>query len=173
MTLETKPHETKTRTYSWQSAEADPELAMELSGLELLRRMFLGGLPGPSINATMDFTPETIDEGHVVFAGQPGEHFLNPMGGIHGGYGAALLDSVMGCAVHTMLPAGMSYGTVELKINYVRPMTPQTGEVVADGRIIHAGRRMATAEGKLIGRADGKLYAHGSTTCMIFPLNGA
>jgi uncharacterized protein (TIGR00369 family) len=98
---------------------------------------------------------------------------LNPIGSVHGGYAAALLDTVLGCAIHSALDRGVGYTTVELKVNYVRGMTIQTGLVRAEGTVIHLGRTLATAEAKLYGRDDGRLYAHGSTTCMLFPIQAA
>jgi uncharacterized protein (TIGR00369 family) len=111
-----------------------------------------------------------VAEGRAVFQGEPRREHLNPLGSIHGGYTATLLDSCMACAVHSTLPAGTGYTTVEIKINYVRPLLEATGPVRAEGRIIQPGRRIATAEGRLVDAA-GKLYAHGTTTCLVFPLD--
>ena len=107
-----------------------------------------------------------VSEGRVVFALEPAEYHYNPLGTVHGGVMATLLDSAMGCVVQSMLPAGTSYTTLELKVNYLRPITSKTGIVYCEGKIIHVGGRVATAEGRLTG-ADGKLYAHGTTTCII------
>jgi uncharacterized protein (TIGR00369 family) len=143
------------------------EELQKLSGLELLQGLLDGRLPAPAIGYTLEFNIVEVERGRVVFAGIPNERFLNPLGTVHGGYAATLLDSCMGCAVHSTLESGQGYTTVELKINYVRPITPQTGLVRAEGRVIHPGRQIATADGRLID-AQGKLLAHGTTTCIIF-----
>ena len=143
------------------------EELQKLSGLELLQALVDGRLPAPAIGHTLEFNIVEVERGRVVFAGIPNERFLNPLGTVHGGYAATLLDSCMGCAVHSTLEPGQGYTTVELKINYVRPITPQTGLVRAEGRLIHPGRQIATADGRLVD-AQGKLLAHGTTTCIIF-----
>jgi uncharacterized protein (TIGR00369 family) len=108
-----------------------------------------------------------MEHGHALFQGRPRANHYNPLGTVHGGWFAALLDSAVGCAVHTTLPAGKAYTTLELKLNFVRPLTDAVPVVRAEGRILHSGRQVATAEGKLFG-PDGKLYAHATTTCLIF-----
>jgi uncharacterized protein (TIGR00369 family) len=107
-----------------------------------------------------------VSEGRVVFATEPSEYHYNPLGTVHGGVIATLLDSALGCAVQSMLPAGTSYTTLELKVNYLRPITEKTGTIYAEGKIIHVGGRIATAEARLTD-AKGKLYAHATTTCII------
>jgi uncharacterized protein (TIGR00369 family) len=139
------------------------------SGLEFLRDIVSGVLPPPPIGITLNFMPIEVEEGRVVFQGTPKFEFYNPIGTIHGGWAATLLDSCMACAVQTMLKKGQGYTTVELKLNLVRPLTHQTGPVRAEGKVIHPGKQIATSEGRLFG-PDGKLYAHGTTTCMIFDL---
>jgi uncharacterized protein (TIGR00369 family) len=114
---------------------------------------------------------ESVEEGRAVFSIEPAEWMYNPIGSVHGGIAATLLDSALGCAVHTTLPAGVGYTTLELKVNYVRAMSTTTGRVVAEGNVIHVGGRVATADARLTAEHDGKLLAHGSTTCMI--LNGS
>jgi uncharacterized protein (TIGR00369 family) len=114
--------------------------------------------------------PFDLEYGKCAVEAEPGDYLMNPMGVTHGGFAATLLDSAMGIAVHTTLPVGTGYTTAELKINYTRAIMPTTGRLRADGSVIHAGRQMATAEARLVGVADGKLYAHGSTTCFVFPL---
>jgi uncharacterized protein (TIGR00369 family) len=146
---------------------ASPEQVAGLSGLEIFRAMIAGELPAPPIMETLDFLLVEADPGRVVFQGRPGFAHYNPMGSVHGGWFATLLDSALGCAVASVLPAGKAYTTAELKINIVRPLTDRVPLVRAESRIIHAGGRMATADARLTG-ADGKLYAHGSTTCFIF-----
>ena len=137
------------------------------SGLELFKAMIAGELPAPPISQTLDFILVEAERGRVVFQGRPGFAHYNPMGIVHGGWFATLLDSALGCAVASILPAGKAYTTAELKVNYVRAVTTKVPLLRAVGTIIHAGSRMATAEGRLIG-PDGKLYAHASTTCFIF-----
>src|SRR4029077_12129194 len=115
----------------------------------------------------MGFSLVEVEEGRVVFAGEPDERLYNPMGAVHGGYAATMLDSAMGCAVNSALPAGAAYTTLELSVNLVRAITAETGLVRAEGRTLHVGRRAATAEGSLIAVASGKLLAHGTTSCVI------
>lgn len=138
-----------------------------LTGLQQLQAMLRGEMPFATIGRTMDFLPVEVDEGIAVFQGAPGPGHLNPMGGVHGGWYATLLDSALGCSVHTCMPAGKGYTTLELKVNLVRALTPQVQRVRAIGRVIHVGGQTATAEARLEG-PDGKLYAHGSTTCLVF-----
>lgn len=137
------------------------------SGLELFQAMIAGELPAPPISETLDFVLVEAEFGRVAFQGRPGFAHYNPMGMVHGGWFATLLDSALGCAVASTLPAGKAYTTVELKVNIVRPLSDKVPFVRAESRIIHAGNRMATADARLTG-ADGKLYAHGSTTCFVF-----
>jgi uncharacterized protein (TIGR00369 family) len=146
---------------------ARPEQLAGRTGLQVLEAMLAGELPAPPIGATLDFLPIEVAYGHAVFQGRPGLQHYNPLGSVHGGWFAALLDSALGCAVHTTLPCGKGYTTAELKINIVRPLTDKVPLVRATGNVIHLGSRMATADGRLTG-PDGRLYAHASTTCFIF-----
>lgn len=139
------------------------------SGLEFLRRIERGELPSPPIGQAFDFVPVECEPGRVVFQGTPKAEYYNPIGSVHGGYIATLLDSAVGCAVQTMLEQGFGYTTLELKLNYVRPLTDRTGPVRAEGRVISVTRQIGTAEGRLVDAA-GKLYAHATTTCLIFPM---
>ena len=139
------------------------------SGLEIFRSMIAGELPAPPISQTLDFMLVEAEAGRVVFQGKPGVAHYNPMGTVHGGWFATLLDSAAACAVHSTLPAGKAYTTAELKINIVRPLTDKVALVRATGTLIHLGGRMATSEARLTG-SDGKLYAHASTTCFIFDI---
>ncbi|RMF10797.1 MAG: PaaI family thioesterase [Alphaproteobacteria bacterium] len=145
------------------------DLLKSVDGLTLLRRVASGDLPAPTMAQTLDFKLVEVEHGRAVFSGTPSAHHLNPMGTVHGGYGATLLDSCMACAVHSTLPAGTGYTTLEFKVNLVRAMTETTREVRAEGRVVHVGRRVATAEGTLSDR-EGRLLAHATTTCMLFPL---
>ena len=146
---------------------AKPEQVAGKTGLETFDAIFAGTLPSPPIGQTLDFVPVEVTEGRAVFQGRPKFGHYNPLGSVHGGWIATLLDSCVGCAVHSTLPAGKAYTTAELKINYVRPVTTRVPLVRATGTVIHVGSRMATAEGRLVG-PDGKLYAHATTTCFIF-----
>jgi len=145
------------------------ETLKSMSGLEFLRSIADGRLPAPPIAAMLGFHLAQVSEGYARFEMTPEFRHYNPIGAVHGGVAATLLDSCMGCAVHTHLPAGTGYTTLEIKINFVRALTYQTGLVRAEARTLHVGRRAGTAEGKLFD-AKGTLYAHGTTTCMIFPI---
>lgn len=142
------------------------------NGLELMQAMLRGELPYAPIARTLDFLLVSVDEGRAVFQGRPGPGHLNPMGGVHGGWFATLLDSALGCAVHTCMPAGRGYTTAELSLNLVKGLTPRVPRVRAEGRVLHCGRQLATAEARLVG-ADGTLYAHATTTCLVFDLPAA
>jgi len=158
---------TRSRTVLWQDPSEVARAAVGRTGLELLREMFAGKLPPPPIAATMGFRGVEVDQGRAVFEGEPGEHLYNPIGSVHGGFAMALLDSAMGCAIHTTLLAGERYTTLEVKTNFVRPITVDTGTVRCEGVVVHRGGTVATAEGRLYAAGSGKLLAHGSTTCLI------
>jgi uncharacterized protein (TIGR00369 family) len=145
------------------------EVAKLLSGYELLRGILEGVFPAPPITKVFNFRLSGVVVGQVAFTGQPAFDYYNPIGSVHGGFAATLLDSCMGCAVHSTLKAGMGYTTLEIKVNFVRPMSETTGPVQAEGKVISSGKRIATAEGRIVD-AQGKLYAHATTTCLIFPL---
>jgi uncharacterized protein (TIGR00369 family) len=159
--------ETRTRTITWEDPRALAEAGRNLSGLEYLQRIVAGALPRPPIGVLMDFAITELGEGRAVFTVEPAEYHYNPIGVVHGGLAATLLDSAMGCAIHSTLPAGAGYTTLEIKVNYVRAMTAETGTVRCEAQVIHIGGRTATAEGRVLDEA-GKLYAHGTTTCIIF-----
>ena len=148
---------------------ARPDHVASRTGMELLQAMFDGELPLPPIGETLNFTLLRVEPGRAVFQGRPQARHYNPMGTVHGGWYATLLDSAVGCAVHTTLPAGKAYTTLELKLNLVRALTDRVPLVRAEGYVVHVGGRVATAEGRLTG-VDGKLYAHASTTCLISDL---
>jgi len=160
-------HAVRTRKFSWEDPRTLAEAARGLTGIEFLRKVVSGELPRPPISALMNFGLAELGEGRAVFTAEPAEYHYNPIGVVHGGLAATLLDSAMGCAVHSTLPAGASYTTLEIKVNYVRPLTAEMGEVRCEARVIHVGGRTATAEGKVLD-AQGKLYAHATTTCIIF-----
>lgn len=140
-----------------------------LNGLEQMQAMLRGELPYASIAKTLDFTILEVSEGRALFQGTPGRSHFNPMGGIHGGWYATLLDSALGCAVHTMMPAGRGYTTAELGVNLVKAIGAKVPRIRAEGKVIHCGRQLATAEARLFG-PDGTLYAHATTTCLVFDL---
>jgi uncharacterized protein (TIGR00369 family) len=144
------------------------ESAAGMTGLEFIQAIFSGKLPAPPITATMGFTGADAQEGKVSFYGEAGEHLYNPIGVVHGGFAMTLLDSAMGCAVHTTLAPGEAYTTLETKVNFVRPITLETGRLRCDAAVVHRGGKVATAEGRLIAEATGKLLAHGTTTCLVF-----
>jgi uncharacterized protein (TIGR00369 family) len=138
------------------------------SGLSFLSAMVAGEVPQPPIGATLGFHLAEVNQGYACFEGMPERRHYNPIGTVHGGFAATLLDSALGCAIFTTLEKGDAWTTLELKLNMVRPISEDTGPMRAEGRIIHRGRTIATSDGTLKDRA-GKLYAHATTTCMIFP----
>jgi len=146
-----------------------PEQVAGKSGMEMMQAMLRGELPYPPIAKTLDFQLIEVDEGRALFQGTPGPSHLNPMGTVHGGWYATLLDSAMGCAVHTMMPPGRGYTTAELSVNLVRGVPLKAQRIRAEGKVVHCGRQLATAEARLYG-PDGTLYAHGTTTCLVFEL---
>lgn len=148
---------------------ADPNTARSMTGLELMQAMMRGTSPTPSIGHTMDFLLVEVSPGHAVFQGAPGQKYFNPMGSVHGGWYATLLDSALGCAVHTLMPAGRAYTTSQLSLNIVKALNPKVQRVRAEGKVVHCGRQLATAEARLIG-PDGTLYAHATTTCLVFDI---
>jgi uncharacterized protein (TIGR00369 family) len=157
----------RTRTVSWEDPLALAKSAAGLSGMEYLQKIISGEFPPPPIGVLMNFRIAELSEGHGVFTVEPAEYHYNPIGVVHGGVAATLLDSAMGCAVHSTLPAGASYTTLEIKVNFIRAMSSETGLVRCEANAIHVGGRTATAEGKIVDE-QGKLYAHGTTTCIIF-----
>lgn len=143
------------------------ETLLAETGLELLRGLIDGRHPAPPFAVTTGCFLTEVEEGRAVFKGVPHESFLNPLGGIHGGWTSGILDSAMACAVHSVLKAGEGYGTVELKVHLVRGILPSSGELTCEGRLVHRGATMATSEGYLRDAA-GRLLAHGTETCLIF-----
>ncbi|MEZ0074309.1 PaaI family thioesterase [Planotetraspora sp. GP83] len=155
------------RTHSWATPTTPPA---ELSGLEFLQALIDGTIPPPPIAATLGFTLVHVEPGVAIFEGETGEHQYNPLGSVHGGYYATLLDSALGCAVMSRLPAGRGYTTTQLGVHMVRPAFAHTGILRCEAKAVHVGRTVATAEARLVGANDGKLYAHGTTTCAIFSI---
>ena len=144
-----------------------PDVLASMSGIDFLRKMFAGEMPHATMMQQVGLTGGSADPGFVVFRAIPGPQHYNPVGSVHGGFTATLLDSAMGCAVHSMLPAGTLYTSLEFKISLIRPVTKDLGEVRAEGRVLNVGRRVGTADGKLLD-AKGRLLAHGTTTCLVF-----
>ncbi|MEY4751878.1 MAG: hypothetical protein RIQ60_4092 [Pseudomonadota bacterium] len=177
------PDTVATTVARWQAEEAErrkhlapagisrPEQVAGLSGLEIFQAISAGQLPSVPIGATVDMWPIGCGPGWFVFQGRPDARFFNPMGTIHGGWIATLLDSALGCCVQTTVPAGGTYTTAELKVSYLRALTPAVPLVRAVGQVINAGRRLGFAEARLLG-PDGKVYAHATTTCLIMERAG-
>ncbi|HEX4454754.1 MAG TPA: PaaI family thioesterase [Kofleriaceae bacterium] len=154
------------RTYEYESREFDPAAARALTGLDYMRGVMRGDYPSAPIAATMGFTLVGVETGRAVFEGSPQRFVYNPIGVVHGGWFATLLDSAMGCAVHSTLAAGKAYTTIDLSVSMVRGLDEHSGLVRAEGKVLHVGSRVITAEGRVTG-ADGTLYAHGTTTCIV------
>src|SRR5919202_1328636 len=157
----------RTRRVSWDDPKTGAEEATKMSGLDFQRSIARGELPAAPMADLMGFGLSEVEEGRVVFEAMPAEYHYNPIGAVHGGFACALVDSAMGCAVHTMLPAGVGYTTLEIKTNLLRPITVETGRLLCEGKAIHVGGRIAIAEARLTDES-GKLYAHATTTCMVF-----
>jgi uncharacterized protein (TIGR00369 family) len=151
---------------SWHDPQTLAEAGRTMSGIDFLRAMRDGRLPPPPIAELLAFRLVEVEPGQAAFEVMPGEQHYNPIGVVHGGLAMTLLDSAMGCAVQTHMPAGGGYTTLEAKTNLVRAITSKTGLLRAVGKVVHAGSRVATAQGRLVDGA-GKLYAHASTTCMV------
>ena len=151
---------------TWDDPQAAFAAGVKLSGIDYMNEMIAGRIPPPPIARLMGFRIAQVGEGLAVFECEPGEQHYNPIGVVHGGLALTLLDSAMGCCVHTRLPAGTGYTTLEAKVNLVRAITAKTGLIRATGKVIHFGGKTATAEGRLEDAA-GKLLAHGTTTCII------
>jgi uncharacterized protein (TIGR00369 family) len=145
----------------------DEAILRSTPGLELLQMMIDGKLPRPPINETLGFQLAKIERGRAEFHATPEYRHFNPIGSIHGGFAATILDSAMACAIHSLLDAGQTYTTIEFKITFVRGMTPETGPIRCIGEVINVGRRLGVSQGEIID-ANGKVLAHGTTSCMIF-----
>ena len=151
-------------------AQETARALLGLSGLEAMRALIAGKFPPPSIAATLGFTLAEVEDGRAVFVGNPSDRVLNPLGIVHGGWALTLIDSCTGCAAHTTLPAGIGYTSVETKVNFVRAIQEDAGELRAEGVVVARGRTIITAEGKLTD-AKGKLYAHGTSTVLVLRPN--
>lgn len=157
----------RTRIITWDDPMAGAQAAVSMRGIDYLHAMARGELPPPPMLQLMSMQIGDIEEGRVVFFVEPAEFHYNPIGSVHGGLACTLCDSAMGCAIHSTLPAGVGYTTLELKINFLRPLTRETGRVRCEGTVIHVGSRISTAEARLTD-GNGKLYGHATTTCIIF-----
>jgi len=156
----------RTRTYSWESPHDFLEEVAGLSGLEIMRKMAAGELPQPPIAETLSFRLVEADPGRAVFECKPVEFHYNPIGTVHAGLASTMLDSAMGCAFVTTLEAGVRWTTLELKANFTRPITLETGLIRSIGTVLHSGRKVATMEAR-VGDAQGRLLAHASSTILV------
>ena len=147
----------------------DFKTATSMSGIAFLQAMMSGKFPAPPICEALDFILVEVEPGRAVFEGIPRNGFRNPLGTIHGGWMSTILDSALGCAVHSTLKAGQGFTTVDLAVSFVRAVHESTGKLRCEAKVIHAGGRIATAEGRLVD-AEGKLYAHGTTTCLVMQI---
>ncbi|MGY5031385.1 PaaI family thioesterase [Streptomyces sp. 900116325] len=159
----------RSRTYEWVDPAISAATVGRATGLEFVREIATGRLPGPPIAATLDFTLDEAEHGRVVFSLVPGEEHYNPIGSVHGGVYATLLDSAAGCAVQSTLPQGVGYTSLDLTVKFLRPVTVDTGRIRAVGTVVSSGRRTALAEARLLDEKD-RLLAHATSTCMLFPL---
>ena len=153
-------------TVTWEDPEIVANAARSMSGLEFLQKIANGEVPPPPIMQLINFQGAEVSEGKAVFKCTPDERHYSVLAMVHGGVAATLLDTALACSIHSLLPAGVGYTTLELHVNYVRPLTIKTGEIRCEGEVIHLGRTVATAQARIVDAA-GKLYAHATTTCMI------
>lgn len=160
----------RSRLITWTDPMVSAAQARTMSGLEYMQALRDGSIAAPPIAALMNMELLEVEPGRVVFAVEPAEYHYNPLGIVHGGLAATLVDSAMACAIYSMAPPGIAYTTIELHLNYIRPITDQTGRIRSIGEIIHVGRRLATAQARLVDDQD-KLYGHATTTCLIVELN--
>jgi uncharacterized protein (TIGR00369 family) len=157
----------RSRTFSWSNPLETALAARDMPGIEAIRAIASGELPPPPIASLLGFEITLVEPGRVIFALEPAEWMYNPIGSVHGGVAATLLDSSLGCSIHTVLDAGTGYTTTDLQVRYLRAMSSDTGRVLADSRVVHVGRKLATAEGRLYAEADEKLFATATTSCLI------
>jgi uncharacterized protein (TIGR00369 family) len=157
----------RTRVITWEDPLAMATVGVRMSGLQYMRAIIDGSLPPPPIARLLDLEIVEVSPGRALFAIEPAEWMYNPIGSVHGGVAATILDTCMGCAVHSTLPAGVGYTTTDLQVRYIRAMEGSTGRVLAEGRVVHSGKRTATAEGRLFVESDDTLLAHATTGCAI------
>lgn len=165
--LEQPAPRVRQRSFQWEDPMAAAATGRKLAGIDFLSAIRDGSLPPAPIAELLGFTIVEVEPGRTVFALEPAEWMYNPIGSVHGGVAATILDTCMGCAVHTLLESGVAYATTDLSVRYIRGMREGTGRVLAEGRVLHAGRRTATAEGRLVAEADNELLAHATTGCVI------
>ena len=165
--MDSKPTSERAHTFHWQDPGPALAVSRHLSGLEYLQGVMKGQFPPPPFPHVLGLLPQEVSAGKVVFSLEPAEFHYNILGSVHGGVTASLCDTAMGCAVHTMLPAGTGYTTLDLQVRFVRPLLTTTGRILCVGTTVHVGRRSATAEARVTD-AHGKLYAHATTSCMVF-----
>jgi uncharacterized protein (TIGR00369 family) len=165
----TEPDKTtvRERSYTWEDPMRSAAAAAEVDGLTFIRMLAAGEVPAPPIAHTLDMAVDEVEEGRVVFSFEPAEFHFNPIGSVHGGVYAALLDSACGCAVHTALPAGARYTSLDLTVKFLRALGAGSGRVRCEGRVVHMGGRTALAEARLLDPKD-RLVAHATSSCMIF-----
>ena len=156
----------RTRTFTWEDPMKGAMEATQMSGYDYLQAMGDGKIPLPPILHTLDFKVNHLEKGVVIFSFEPQEFHYNPIGSVHGGVITAILDSAMGCSLHSLLDAGVGYTTLELKVNFLKAVNTKTGLLKAVGKVINAGSRSALVEAQLIDES-GKIYAHAVSTCMI------
>ncbi|MFJ9713252.1 PaaI family thioesterase [Streptomyces sp. NPDC101234] len=159
----------RTRTYHWEDPAALAEVAGRMAGIDFLRELRAGRLPGPPINYAIDFTLDEVEPGRAVFSLTPGEEHYNPIGSVHGGIFATLLDSAAGCAVQSTLPQGVAYTSLDLTVKFLRRVTVDTGTVRAIGTVVSSGRRTALAQAQMFDAGD-RLLAHATSSCLLFPV---
>jgi uncharacterized protein (TIGR00369 family) len=159
----------RTRTFSWEDPSIGAKQALHMSGLEYIQAMKDEKIPPPPVMHTLDFRLTSIEPGKAVFSFVPSEFHYNPIGTVHGGVITTVLDSALGCAVHSLLPLGKAYTTLELKVNFIKAITKSNGELTATARVIHAGSKTALVEAQITD-STGKIYAHSVSTCMIFSI---
>ncbi len=164
---ERAPEITRTRTITWQDPVPSAAAGAELAGLDYMRAIQAGEIPPPPIAVVMNYSIAELEQGSAVFEGEPGEEHYNPIGVVHGGYASTILDSALGCSVHTTLPAGVAYTSQTLEVKYLRPITRDTGIVRCEAEVVHRGRTTATSEARLTAKESGKLLATGTSTCLI------
>ncbi len=161
----------RVRTVRWEDPLIGAAAASSMPGLDYLRAIGAGDLPPPPVAVLLGMDAPTVDPGRAVFTMEPGEHLYNPIGSVHGGILATLLDSALGCAVHSKLPVGVAYTTVDLAVTYLRPVIQKTGRLTCEAEVVHAGRTIATARARIVDDA-GRQYATANATCLIFQHEG-
>ncbi len=163
-----EPGGQRRRSHQWQDPAISEAASRAMAGIDFFRAIADGRLPAPPIASTLGFTVVSVDPGRVVFEFTPAEFHYNPIGSVHGGVYATMCDSACGCAVHSMLPAGSYYTSQDLNVKFLRPVTLSTGLLRCEGTIVHLGSRTALAEARLTGGEGKKLYAHATSSCLVF-----